>query len=81
MKVIVPYPAVRNLFVQKELGEIHAHWMMTLQDYDLEIKLTKIVQGQGMCQRAVEVVVEEGWQNEITMYETESFQVIDISQS
>lgn len=24
-KVIVPYPAVRNLFVQKELGEIHAH--------------------------------------------------------
>ena len=24
-KVIVPYPAVRNLFVQKELGEVHTH--------------------------------------------------------
>ena len=29
-KVIVPYPTIRNLFVQKELGEVCAHWMTTL---------------------------------------------------
>jgi hypothetical protein len=36
-KVIVPYPAVRNLLVQKELGEKWANWMTSLQEYDLEI--------------------------------------------
>jgi hypothetical protein len=36
-KVIVPYPAVRNLLVQKELGEKRANWVTSLQEYDLEI--------------------------------------------
>ena len=26
-----------------------AHWMTTLQEYDLEIKLANIVKGQGLC--------------------------------
>ena len=38
-KVIVPYFTVRNLLVQKDLGEKRAHWVTTLQEYDLEIKL------------------------------------------
>ena len=42
-KVIVPYLTVRNMFVQKELGEICTHWITTLQEYNLEINLTKIV--------------------------------------
>ena len=29
-KVIVPYPAVRNLLVQKELGEKRENWMTSL---------------------------------------------------
>ena len=44
-KVIVPYSAVRNLLVQKHLGEKRAHWVTTLQEYDLEIKPLKIVIG------------------------------------
>ena len=31
MKIIVPYPAVRNLLVQKELGEKRANWVTSLQ--------------------------------------------------
>jgi hypothetical protein len=31
MKVIVPYPTVRNLLVQKELGEKRANWVTSLQ--------------------------------------------------
>jgi hypothetical protein len=34
-KVIVPYPAVRNLLVQKEMGEKRENWMTSLQEYDL----------------------------------------------
>jgi hypothetical protein len=55
-KVIVPYPAVRNLLVQKELGEKRAHWMTSLQEYDLEIKPTQIVRGQGICKLVVDSV-------------------------
>jgi hypothetical protein len=55
-KVIVLYPAVRNLLVQKELGEKRAHWMTSLQEYDLEIKPTQIVRGQGLCKLVVDSV-------------------------
>ena len=51
-KVIVPYSAVRNLLVQKDLGEKRAHWVTALQEYDLEIKPLKIVRGQGLCKLA-----------------------------
>jgi hypothetical protein len=47
-KVIVPYPAVRNLLIQKDLGEKRDNWITTLQEYDLEIKPAKIIRGQGL---------------------------------
>lgn len=31
-KVIVPYPVVINVFIQKELQEVHAQWMTTIQE-------------------------------------------------
>lgn len=47
-KVVVPYPIVINLLVKNELGETRAHWMTSLQEYNLEIKPTKIIRGQGL---------------------------------
>lgn len=40
---------VRKLLIQKELGEKRANWVTTLQEYNLEIKPTKIVRGQCFC--------------------------------
>jgi hypothetical protein len=48
-KIIVPYPAVRNLLVQKELGEKRANWVTSLQEYNIEITPAQIVRGQGLC--------------------------------
>jgi hypothetical protein len=48
-KVIVPYPAVKNLLVHKELGEKRANWVTSLQEYDLEFTPAQIVRGQGLC--------------------------------
>eukprot|EP00253_Pinus_taeda_P018977 PITA_18977 len=48
-KVIVPFPSVRQLLIQRELGEKRANWVTTLQEYDLEIKPAKILRGQGFC--------------------------------
>jgi hypothetical protein len=53
-KVIVPYPAVRNLLVQKEIGEKRANWVTSLQEYDLEITPAQIVRGQGLCKLVVD---------------------------
>ena len=58
-KVIVPHPAVRSLFVQKELGERRGNWVTALQEYDLEFKLEAIVKGQGLCK-----LMTEGQNNE-----------------
>eukprot|EP00253_Pinus_taeda_P009215 PITA_09215 len=48
-KVIVPFSSVRQMLIQRELGEKRANWVTTLQEYDLEIKPAKIVRGQGFC--------------------------------
>ena len=48
-KVIVPHPLVRSFLIQKDLGAKRENWVTTLQEYDLEIKPVKIVQGQGLC--------------------------------
>ena len=48
-KVIVLYPDVRSLLVQKELGERRGNWVTSLQEYDLEFKPASIVKGQGLC--------------------------------
>jgi len=44
--------------------------MTTLQEYDLEIKPTKIVRGQGLCKLEVDsensqVSDHSGWENEL----------------
>jgi hypothetical protein len=54
MKVIVPYPVVRNLLVQKELGEKRANWVTSLQEYNIEITPAQIVRGQGLCKLVVD---------------------------
>src|ERR1700733_11766157 len=48
-KVIVPFSAVRQLLMQRELGEKRANWVTALQEYDLDIRPAKIVRGQGFC--------------------------------
>ena len=53
-KVIVPHPAVRSLFVQKELGERRGNWVTALQEYDLEFNPASIVRGQGLCKLMAE---------------------------
>ena len=44
-KIIVPFPAVRNLLVQKDVGEKRANWVTALQEYNVEIKPANIVKG------------------------------------
>ena len=49
IKIIVPFPVVRNILVQKDVGEKRANWVTALQEYDVEIKPANIVRGQGFA--------------------------------
>jgi len=55
--------------------------MTTLQEYDLKIKPPKIVWGQVLCQMTTEEVEDDGWENEATMYELKSVEVVDAYES
>ena len=53
-KVIVPHPAVRSLFIQKELEERRGNCVTALQEYDLEFRPTSIIKGKGLCKLMAE---------------------------
>lgn len=48
-KIIVPFSTMRQLLIQREVGEKRENWVTTLQEYDIDIKPVKIVKGQGSC--------------------------------
>jgi hypothetical protein len=64
-KIIVPYPAVRNLLVQKELGEKRENWVTSLQEYDIEITPAQIVRGQGLCKLVVDSAIGQQEENDM----------------
>jgi hypothetical protein len=75
-KVIVPCPTTKYLLVQKELGDLRANWMTTLQEYDLEVKMEINVKGQGLFKLATKSKYsygkeEEGWEKEVDMTKKE----------
>lgn len=80
-KIIVPFPAVRNLLVQKDVGEKRANWVTTLQEYDVEIKLANIVKVQGFCKLLAgaslmpKILSEEVQVYEVSLNDAESLYV------
>jgi len=71
-KILVPYPAVRQLLIQREVGKKRANWVTALQEYDVEIQPAKIVRGQGffgMLTRAFQLSAEEDQGNEVKISE------------
>ena len=71
-KIIVPYSAVRQLLIQREVGEKRVNWVIALQEYDVEIHPAKIFKGQGLCRMltwASHLPTEEDQSNEIQLSE------------
>lgn len=46
-KIIIPFVAVRNILIQKDVGEKRENWVTALQEYGVEIRPANIVKGQG----------------------------------
>ena len=54
IKAYVPYPAVKDVLSQQDCMGTRGKWVSKIQEYDLEIKPTKIVKGQGLFQMLTE---------------------------
>jgi hypothetical protein len=55
------------------MGERRGNWMEDIQEFDLDIKPSKIVKGQGLCKLATEAqyLIKEknsGWENELSLW-------------
>ncbi|KAH9291918.1 hypothetical protein KI387_042892, partial [Taxus chinensis] len=42
MVVLVPDTAVKSILTQQELGSLRGNWIAKVQEYDLDIKPTKL---------------------------------------
>jgi hypothetical protein len=54
------------------MGERRGNWMAVVQEFDLDIKLVKMVKGQGLCKLEVEsqdqVNEDPRWENELALW-------------
>jgi hypothetical protein len=46
----VPHPAVKDILGQQDCLGVRGKWVSKIQEYDLEIKPTKLIKGQGLAQ-------------------------------
>jgi hypothetical protein len=49
IKYFVPYPAVKDVLSQQDCLGSRGKWVSQIQEYDLDIKPSKIIKGQGLA--------------------------------
>jgi len=50
----VPHPMVKDILVQKECSGTRGRWITKIQEYDMEIKPSKLTIGQGLAMMIAE---------------------------
>lgn len=48
--VLVPDTTIKSILTQQEFGTKRGNWVAKVQEYHLDIKPTKLVQGNGLCE-------------------------------
>ena len=54
IKAYVPYQTLKDVLSQQDCKGTRGKWVSKIQEYDLEIKPTKILKGQGLFQMLTE---------------------------
>lgn len=57
--VLVPDTSFKSILTQQEFGTKRGNWISKIQEYDLEIKPTKLVRGRGLYQLMAEGIPKE----------------------
>ncbi|KAH9295059.1 hypothetical protein KI387_038647 [Taxus chinensis] len=61
IQLLVSHAGVKDFLLNKDLNEKRAGWITRVMEYDIEIKVTKLVCGKGLCEQlALSQQVEAG---------------------
>jgi hypothetical protein len=71
IKAYIPYPVVKDVLSQQDCMSTQGKWVSKIQEYDLEIKPTKIIKGHSLAQ-----MLTERNQEAIQMGESEQINVV-----
>lgn len=50
---MVPHESVKEFLFNKDINEKRAGWITEVMESDIEIKITKLVRGKGLCEQMV----------------------------
>ncbi|KAH9303500.1 hypothetical protein KI387_043862 [Taxus chinensis] len=53
VQLLVSHVGVKDFLLNKDLNEKRAGWITHVMEYDIEIKITKLVRGKGLCEQLV----------------------------
>ncbi|KAH9327444.1 hypothetical protein KI387_007622, partial [Taxus chinensis] len=51
IQLLVSHVGVKELLLNKDLNEKHVGWITRVMEYGIEIKVTKLVHGKGLCEQ------------------------------
>ncbi|KAH9293759.1 hypothetical protein KI387_041035, partial [Taxus chinensis] len=59
IQLLVSHTGVKEFLLSKDLNEKCAGWITRVMEYDIEIKVTKLVCGRGLCEQLASALQEE----------------------
>jgi hypothetical protein len=54
IKAYVPYPVVKDVLSQQDFLGARGKWISQIQEYELDIKPTKVIKGKGLAKMLIE---------------------------
>ena len=50
IQLLVPYASVKDFLLSRDINEKRESWITKVMEYDVDIKITKLVRGKGLCE-------------------------------
>lgn len=51
IKLMISHPSFKEFFLNKDLNDKRVGWVTKVMEFDVDIKVTKIVRGKGLCEK------------------------------
>ncbi len=51
IQLLVPHASVKDFLLSRDINERRAGWITKVMEYDVDIKITKLVKGKGLCEK------------------------------
>lgn len=55
IQLLVAHSIVKDFLLSKDINDKRASWITKVMEYDIKIKVTKLIKGKGLCEQLVEL--------------------------